>query len=113
VLIGDPDRIHQCLLNLLGNALKFGPTGTQVTLGLSRNDSRIRIEVSDQGSGLPPGFENKVFEKFQQGVASPVGTGLGLSITRRLVEAMGGVVGVRSRPGEGATFWIEFQALSA
>lgn len=65
------------------------------------------MEVRDQGPGLPEGFEDRIFGKFQQGGDIPGGSGLGLSISRRLVEAMGGVVGVQSSPGKGATFWME------
>lgn len=70
----------------------------------------LRLEIRDQGEGLPKGFEDRIFGKFQQGGSSPGGTGLGLSIPRRLVIAMGGVVGVQSRPKEGATFWMELPA---
>lgn len=106
----DPDRLLQCLTNLLGNAIKFTPSGSTVTTALSPGIGILRMEIRDQGEGLPVGFEDRIFGKFQQGGKTPGGTGLGLSITRRLVEAMGGVVGVQSRAKEGATFWVELPA---
>jgi signal transduction histidine kinase len=110
LLQGDPDRLLQCLSNLLGNAIKFTPSKSTVTVALARSIGIVRMEIRDQGEGLPKGFEDRIFGKFQQGGETPGGSGLGLSITRRLVEAMGGIVGVQSRPGEGATFWVELPA---
>lgn len=112
-LESDPDRLLQCLTNLLGNAIKFTPSGTTVTVALSKGIGILRLEVRDQGDGLPEGFEDRIFGKFQQAGEIPGGTGLGLSITRRLVEALGGVVGVRSRPKEGATFWMDLPTRDA
>lgn len=106
VIPSDGDRLAQCFTNLMGNALKFSPQGGAITLALRRGLGVCRAEVRDEGPGLPPGFEARIFKKFQQGGDRP-GTGLGLSITRRLVEAMGGRVGVENHPGQGACFWIE------
>lgn len=106
IVPADGDRLAQCFTNLLGNALKFSPEGGTVTLVLRRGLGRCRAEVRDQGPGLPPDFEARIFQKFQQGGDRP-GTGLGLSITRRLAEAMGGRVGLENHPGQGACFWIE------
>ncbi len=106
-ITSDGDRLAQCLTNLLGNALKFSPKDGTITLQLRRGLGVCRMEVRDEGPGLPPGFEAKVFSKFEQGGDRPGGTGLGLSITRRLAEAMGGRVGVDKPEGVGACFWIE------
>ncbi len=106
VIPSDGDRLAQCFTNLMGNALKFSPPGGAITLALRRGLGVCRAEVRDEGPGLPPDFEARMFKKFQQGGDRP-GTGLGLSITRRLVEAMGGRVGVENHPGQGACFWIE------
>lgn len=112
---GDPGRIRQTLMNLLGNAVKFTENG-RITLKIDRirNDSStnsIRFEVIDTGIGIEPEKLDHLFDSFVQGDASITrkygGTGLGLSISNRLVDAMGGKIGVESTPGEGSKFWFE------
>lgn len=113
-LCGDAVRITQALLNLLGNAIKFTPSGS-VTLRTSReweSDTQIKVlfEVTDTGIGISPDNVTKLFAPFEQLDTSISnrfgGTGLGLAITRRLAEMMGGEVGVSSSPGKGSTFWF-------
>ena len=113
-LVGDEGRLRQVLLNLLNNAVKFTPSGT-VTLRLSRLEGvpgreTIRFEVADTGIGIPDMHQNRLFERFSQVDSSVArrfgGSGLGLAICKKLVDLMGGSIGVTSRQGTGSTFWF-------
>jgi len=101
----DRDRLTQALLNLLHNAAVHAQTASHVELGLHKEPAWWRLEVADDGSGLEPGSEGRVFEAFETGRGS-AGSGLGLAIVRGVAEAHGGSAGVVNRPGHGATFWI-------
>lgn len=111
---GDPGRLQQILLNLIGNAVKFTRNGaiTVETERLldSQNPDIIEIRVSDTGIGIPKADLNRVFEDFATVDSSyrreAGGTGLGLGIARRLVQAMGGSIGLESEHGEGSLFWL-------
>jgi PAS domain S-box-containing protein len=109
---GDPLRVRQILSNYLANALKFTERGT-VTLLARREGERVRVEVQDSGPGIEEAAQARLFQPFTQGDESTTrrfgGTGLGLSICRELAQLMGGDVGVKSRPGEGACFWVELE----
>jgi signal transduction histidine kinase len=106
----DPQRFKQVLFNYISNALKFTPPGGTITVRVtSETDSSMRVEVEDTGIGISQKDLPRLFQDFQQiddGLSKKTpGTGLGLALTRRLVEAQGGRVGVRSVEGEGSTFF--------
>jgi PAS domain S-box-containing protein len=110
----DPRRVAQMTANLIGNAVKFTQSGGVRVTATRPAHGVLRIEVEDDGPGLPEDMHEAVFERFTQADMSASrthqGTGLGLAIVRELAKLSGGVAGVRSRPGEGACFWIELPA---
>ena len=108
----DSDRLMQVLTNLLSNAVKFSPAGSTVEVMLSRTARQLRIEVSDQGPGIPESFCSRIFQRFSQADSSDTrqkgGSGLGLNISRGLIESMGGSIGFnRNAGGAGTTFFFE------
>jgi signal transduction histidine kinase len=102
----DAQRITQALINLLQNAAEHTAEGTPIDFRTSTTDAGWRFEVADDGGGLAPGTETKVFEPFYTAKAS-VGSGLGLCVVAGIARAHGGTVGVDNRPGRGVTFWME------
>ena len=106
----DPVRLKQALANLLSNAVKFSPEKSQIHVRVKQTRDQARIEVQDQGSGIPEHFRDRVFQRFAQADSSSTraqeGTGLGLAVTRELMLAMNGEVGFESEPGKGTTFWM-------
>jgi CheY-like chemotaxis protein len=114
-VVGDPLRLRQVLLNLLGNALKFTDRG-QVELRITRIARRqesavLLFAVRDSGIGIPPSLQTQLFKPFVQAEegAARKGTGLGLAISQKLVNAMGGDITVESRAGRGSTFSFDLE----
>ncbi len=114
-IVGDPGRLEQILLKLVGNAIKFTEQGSvELAIQSIPGDAatlRLRIEVRDTGTGMSLAAQSQLFQAFRQGDASLArrhgGTGLGLVIGKQLVELMGGELGVVSHEGIGSTFWLE------
>lgn len=106
--IGEFRRVLQILLNLLGNAIRYTPEGSEVWLRVEQDNGRTRVIVADQGEGLDEAQQDRVFRKFERlGRSGDGGSGLGLYISRRLAEAMGGTLTVESARGQGARFILE------
>lgn len=108
----DRGRLRQILYNLLSNAVKFTPAGGRVTMRVhARGAGRVELAVADTGPGIQPDQQKLIFEKFRQLDQSATkehpGTGLGLAIAKELTMLLGGEIGLESRPGQGATFWIQ------
>ena len=107
IVIGDPVRLNQVLMNLAGNAIKFTETGS-VSIEVTKENQGIRFAIADTGIGIPKDKLQTVFESFSQANASDTrkhgGTGLGLSISRQLVEMMGGNIAIESKEKSGTTF---------
>jgi two-component system sensor histidine kinase KdpD len=106
-LMLDYVEIDQVLSNLIENAVKYTPLGTEVAIRATRSDGEVRVEVVDRGPGLPPTALGRVFERFYraEGIGPrPRGTGLGLAVAKGLVEAHGGRIWAENRPGGGAMF---------
>ncbi|MBI3716225.1 MAG: CHASE domain-containing protein, partial [Betaproteobacteria bacterium] len=115
-LIGDPGRVRQVLLNFMSNAIKFTQRGhvfieVQPAPGAA---GQLRVSVSDTGIGITPDQQARLFQHFMQADSSTTrrfgGSGLGLAISKRLVELMGGRIGLTSEPGRGSTFWFTLPA---
>src|SRR5262249_51070787 len=114
---GDPDKVGRVLINLVDNAVKYSPDGGRVTVKVTHSGAQVRFSVTDEGLGIPPGEQRRVFEKFyrldpnmNRGVG---GTGLGLYICRELVRRMDGRIWVESAGlGRGSTFHVELPAVS-
>ena len=116
LFLGDPTRVRQILLNLTTNAIKFTSKG-RVEVQVSVSAGQLRFAVRDTGIGISAEIVPHLFERFSQADGSTArrfgGTGLGLAICKRLVELMGGRIGVESTPDHGSTFWFELPLVVA
>gem|GEM_PF-2278271 len=105
--LGDAERVEDVLVNLLVNATKYSPPGSSVFVDIMEDERCVEVVVTDEGPGIPEDEQALVFERFTRGSkAVSAGVGLGLYIARAYVEAMGGTIGVRNIPGQGACFWF-------
>lgn len=111
IVLGDSRRLSQVIGNLVSNSLKFTPAGGRVGIELTSLDDAINLAVKDTGRGIAEDVQGRLFTKYERVGGSQAarieGTGLGLVIVKEIVEAHGGTVGVRSREGEGSTFWFK------
>jgi signal transduction histidine kinase len=117
-VVADREKLEQVLINLLGNAVKFTPSGGRITLSAAAEDGgRIALRVQDTGIGIEPGQLGSIFEPFVQLEPSLTrtteGAGLVLAISRELTRGMGGELGVASEPGKGSTFTVELPSAAA
>jgi len=103
---GEERAVIQILVNLIGNAVRHSPDGGTVELGFAETAGTASVTVSDQGSGIDPADQQRIFERFERADSKAGGTGLGLAISRRLARSMGGDVTLESAPGEGARFTL-------
>ncbi|MDP1601889.1 MAG: ATP-binding protein [Legionella sp.] len=107
----DPDRLMQVLANLISNACKFSPKGSQVTLSVKQEDDRVQVSVADKGPGIPEEFQSRIFQKFSQADSSDTrgqgGTGLGLNISKTIIEKFGGTLNFFSETDKGTTFYFK------
>jgi signal transduction histidine kinase len=107
----DADRLAQVVTNLLSNAVKFSPPDNEVVVAIEKGPDLVHILVRDHGSGIPPDFKSRIFERFAQAEATNArrrgGTGLGLSIVKQIVDRLGGEVGFSDAPGGGTVFDVE------
>lgn len=116
-ILVDPLRFQQIMLNLMSNAAKFSPPGSTVLLQCSTQDQHCLIELLDQGPGIDPQFEQRIFQKFSQADSADSrrneGSGLGLAIVKELTEHMHGEVNYRNRPEGGCCFYLSFPKASS
>ena len=112
----DRQRLKQVLLNLLANAVRYNRDGGAVTLSDEARGDRLRIQVTDTGPGISPEGLDRLFVPFERLGAEQTqvdGTGLGLALSKRLIEVMGGAIGVESEVARGSTFWVELPLVEA
>jgi PAS domain S-box-containing protein len=115
VVFADRHRVVQVLLNLGSNAVKFNRVDGRVSMAVERRREQVRIVVRDDGPGIGPESQERLFSPFERLGVDPAleGTGLGLALSRGLTEAMGGTMGVDSTLGRGSAFWVELPAAPA
>ena len=107
---GDARGVIQILVNLLGNAVRHSPQGGTVAITFDRAEGFAHAHVSDQGPGIDPEDQQRIFERFERAKGAEGGTGLGLAIARRLANSMGGDISLESTPGQGSRFTVSLPA---
>jgi signal transduction histidine kinase len=111
----DREKLRQVFNILVENALKYSPEGGTVTLGARRKEDAVEVRIVDEGIGIPPAEQERIFRKFYRAESTARdgagGTGLGLFIAKELVTAMGGRIWVESTEGEGSSFAFELPAV--
>jgi signal transduction histidine kinase len=108
-VFGNPDRLRQVIGNLISNAIKYSPQGGVVEVSADSDNGSVRVEVRDEGMGIPLSQQPQIFTKFFRGDAAAsgiTGTGLGLAVSRDIVESHGGRMGFKSAEGKGTTFFV-------
>ena len=103
---GEAHAVVQILVNILGNAVRHSPDGASVAVLFERGDGECRVTIADQGPGIAPADQQRIFERYERVGDAPDGSGLGLAISRRLARSMGGDITLESAPGEGARFTL-------
>ena len=98
--------VIQILVNLMGNAIRYSDPGSEVHVQFSKTAGTVAVSVRDEGPGIDPADQERIFERFERADSAGAGTGLGLAISRRLARSMGGDIGIDSRPGFGSTFTL-------
>jgi signal transduction histidine kinase len=106
----DPRRTMQVLVNLISNAIKYGPDEAEITVGAAVREDVVRVTVADRGPGISPEHRRDLFRRFVypqvENSKAQYGAGLGLSVVKAVAEAQGGQVGIEDRPGGGSVFWF-------
>ena len=114
-VLGEENRLLQVLANLMSNAAKFSPEGGTIEVAVRVADGKVRVSVADQGPGVAPEFEHRMFEKFAQADSSDTrakgGTGLGLSISKAIIEQHNGSIGFDTELGRGSIFYFDLPIL--
>jgi signal transduction histidine kinase len=114
-VLGNPDRLRQVIGNLISNAIKYSPQGGVVEVSADQENGSVRVEVRDEGMGIPLSQQSQIFTKFFRGHAPAsgiTGTGLGLAVSRDIVESHGGRIGFQSAEGKGTTFFVELPGVN-
>jgi signal transduction histidine kinase len=114
-VLGNPDRLRQVIGNLISNAIKYSPQGGVVEVSADQENGSVRVEVRDEGMGIPLSQQSQIFTKFFRGDAPAsgiTGTGLGLAVSRDIVESHGGRIGFKSAEGKGTTFFVELPGVN-
>lgn len=109
-IYADEDRLQQVLMNLIDNAIKYTPQGGNITISAKEDDGFVTVSVADTGMGIPYQDQERIFERFyrveKERSSSSGGRGLGLAIAKHIIDGHGGIIGVKSEPGNGSTFYF-------